>query len=203
METTSACRPFPGLPALCAIVILACMSANIKANAQKMAVKTYFAYWATTTPNVGFETALSGKWTIDLNVGYNPFTLDKGDNRKLKHVLVMPEARYWLCNAFQGHFFGLHTGYSHYNLSGVNIPIWDSDTRDHRYQGWATGVGLSYGYEWILGKRWNLEASIGIGYVYSNYDKYDCVKCGNFRGSNDHHYFGPTKVSVSIVYLIK
>ena len=73
----------------------------------------------------------------------------------------------------------------------------------HRYQGWATGLGLSYGYNWILGKRWNLEATLGFGYVYTNYDKYDCATCGKFRGSQDKHYFGPTKAGISIIYMIK
>ena len=170
---------------------------------QKLAAKTNLLYWATTTPNLGGEVALGQRWTLDATVGYNPFTLDHSSNRKLKHVLVMPEARYWLCEAFQSHFLGLHTGYSYYNVSNVRVPLWNSDTRNHRYQGWGTGVGLSYGYSWILGGRWNLEATVGVGYVYTNYDRYECVECGDFQGSRSHHYFGPTKLGLSIIYMIK
>lgn len=101
------------------------------------------------------------------------------------------------------HFFGIHTGYTFYNISGVRIPFQGKETADHRYQGWATGLGISYGYSWILGKRWNIEATIGFGYAYSNYDKYDCATCGRFKGSQYKHYFGPTKAGISLIYIIK
>ena len=34
-----------------------------------------------------------------------------------------------------------------------------------RYEGSLFGVGLSYGYMWSIGKRWHVEATIGVGYV--------------------------------------
>ena len=115
----------------------------------------------------------------------------------------MPEVRWWLCERFNGHFFGLHAGYTEYNISNVRIPFRPASSKDHRYQGWGTGVGISYGYSWIIGRRWNLEATVGVGYVYTDYDKYDCVTCGTFRGTNTKHYFGPTKIGISFVYIIK
>ena len=128
------------------------------ANAQDIAAKTNLLYWSTTTPNLSLEFGLGQRTTLDLTGAYNPWTLDKDKNKKIKHWLVMPEFRYWLCERYNGHFFGLHSGYAYYNISGVRIPFRSKSTKDHRYQGWATGVGLSYGYSWILGKRWNLEA---------------------------------------------
>ena len=114
----------------------------------------------------------------------------------------MPEFRYWLCERFNGHFFGLPSGYGEYNISGVRIPFLKKSVKDHRYQGWATGLGISYGYSWLLGRRWNLEATVGAGYVYTNYDRYECATCGKFRGTGDRHYFGPTKAGISIIYII-
>lgn len=185
------------------IFFLAICWAGGRAWAQDIGVKTNILYWATSTPNLGFEFGLGKRTTLDLTGGYNPWTLDREANRKIRHWMVMPEFRYWLCERFNGHFFGVHSGYAFYNLSGVRIPFRGKSTKDHRYQGWATGLGLSYGYNWILGKRWNLEATLGFGYVYTNYDKYDCATCGKFRGSQDKHYFGPTKAGISIIYMIK
>ena len=74
---------------------------------------------------------------------------------------------------------------------------------DARYDGWAAGAGLSYGYQWALGKRWGLEASIGAGYIYLRYYKYDCGACGDKQGNYRQHRFGPTKAAVSFIYYIR
>ena len=173
--------------------------------AQKVAVKTNVLYWATTTPNLGFEFGLGKKTSLELFGGYNPWNLDKGENKKMKHYLIQPEFRYWLCERFQGHFFGIHAGFSEYNVSGVRLPLpqFPKRMKDHRYEGWGMLFGVSYGYFWILGRRWNLEATIGGGYLYGKYDVYDFVKCGDFRGSNKKSRFGITKAGLTLVYLIK
>ena len=85
----------------------------------------------------------------------------------------------------------------------LRIPFQNKSTQEHRYEGWATGIGISYGYTWILGKRWNLEANIGAGYIYTKYDKYECKTCGRFKGNQKKHYFGPTKAGISLIYIIK
>lgn len=46
----------------------------------------------------------------------------------------MPEFRYWLCERYNGHFFGLHSGYVFYNISGVRVLFQDKSTKNHRYQ---------------------------------------------------------------------
>ena len=72
----------------------------------------------------------------------------------------------------------------------------------HRFEGWFAGAGIAYGYAWILSRHWNLEAEVGIGWAYTRFDKYDCVKCGQLNESNvPHHYIGPTKVAVNLVYV--
>ena len=111
---------------------------------EKVAVKTNLLYWATTTPNAGFEFGLGKKTTLDISGGYNPWTLNSDKNRKVKHFLVKPEFRYWLCERFQGHFFGVHAGYGEYNISAVHIPLINT-SGDNRYQGWGAGVGISAG----------------------------------------------------------
>ena len=34
------------------------------------------------------------------------------------------------------------------------------------------GAGISYGYDWVLGRHWNLEAEIGMGYAHAWFDRY-------------------------------
>ena len=70
--------------------------------AQKYAVKTNLAYWATTTLNIGGEIALAPRMTLDMTANYNPFHF-RG-NKKIMHWAVQPEWRYWTCRRFMGHF---------------------------------------------------------------------------------------------------
>ena len=48
--------------------------------AQKIAMKTNALYWATATPNLGMEFAMSDRWTFELEGGYNPWNIDANDN---------------------------------------------------------------------------------------------------------------------------
>lgn len=163
----------------------------------KFALKTNALYWATTTPNLGIEFALAPKMTLDVSGNYNPWEFSK--NRQLKHWLVQPELRYWLCERFNGSFFGIHGHYGEMNVSNLDI----FGMGDYRYDGKVYGGGISYGYQWILNNRWSMEATIGVGYARLDYDKYKCGKCGEKLGHNTKNYFGPTKVGLSFIYVIK
>ena len=55
----------------------------------KFAIKTNALYWATSTPNLGFEVGLAKKLTLDISGNYNPWKF--GDDRQIKHWLVQPE----------------------------------------------------------------------------------------------------------------
>lgn len=184
---------------------------STSAFAQKVGVKTNLLYDATTTMNLGVEIGLASKWTLDISGNYNPWQFS--DNRKMKHWLVQPELRYWTCERFSGHFFGIHGHYTQYNMggmlpwgfrSGKMLGLIESKTmQQYRYQGWAAGGGVSYGYQWILGNHWGVEATIGVGYAYLNYDKYPCEKCGIKIKSSHKNYFGPTKAGITLIYMIK
>lgn len=174
-------------------------------KAQEFAVKTNTLYDATATINLGAEIAIAPGWSIDISGNYNPWTFS--DGKKWKHWLLQPEARYWLCDTFNGHFFGVHLIGGQYNFGhfdpGFNLPGSRlRDLRDFRYQGWGAGLGLAYGYSWLLGKHWNVEAEIGLGYIYTRYDVYECAGCGRkVEEDKQHNYFGPTKAAVSLVYV--
>lgn len=173
-------------------------------HAQTIGLKTNALYWATSTPNLGLEFAVGKRFTIAVDGGYNPWTFDKDAevNRKFKHLLVGPEVRYWFCDAFQGHFIGLNARYSLYNISAVKIPFVDGSS-DRRYQGWAAGAGVTYGYSWIIGKRWNMEATFGYGWWYTVYDRYENSKCGLFQETCPDNFFAPTRIGLSFIYLLK
>lgn len=166
------------------------------------AIKTNGLYWATSTPNIGIEIGLGKKISLDISGNYNPFEFK--NNKKLKHWMVQPGLRWWTCERFNGHFFGIHAHGGYCNVGGLNLPFGIlPELKTHRYEGEFYGGGIHYGYQWILGKRWNLEAEIGAGYVRFNYDKYQCPRCGEHQGSSSRNYFGVTKAALSIIYIIK
>ena len=91
------------------------------------------------------------------------------------------------------------------DLSG-NLNAWTFDTnfgavRDHRYQGWYAGLGVAYGYSWLVSRHFNIEAELGVGWIHTGYDRYNCASCGRRLGKGHHNYFGPTKAAINLVYV--
>ena len=179
------------------------------AHAQQAAVKTNLFYGTSTlTPNLGVEFGLGTRTTLDIAAGYNPWNLEgtATDNKKWIHYLVQPEFRYWTCERFNGHFFGLHGLFSQFNVGGIKVPSLFGDPifeKDFRYEGTAYGGGISYGYHWMWSRHWGMEFTLGIGVAYLTYDKYECETCGNVIGKENKTYFGPTKAGITLVFLIK
>lgn len=172
---------------------------------QDVAVKTNVVYDATATINLGVEVGLATNWTLDVSGNFNAWVMSGG--KRWKHWLAQPEARYWFCNAFSRHFLAFHVLGGQFNIGGLKNSIRFLGTdysglSDHRYQGWGVGAGLAYGYAWILGRHWNIEAELGLGYIYNRYDTYRCVGCGKMTDSgSSHHYVGATKLAVNLVYV--
>lgn len=166
-------------------------------NTPLLGVKTNTLYWLTTTINIGAEIGLGKNTTIDLLGTYNPWSF--GDNKKIKHWLVQPEFRYWTCERFNGHFWGLHAFYGEFNMGGIKML----GLRKYRYEGTLYGAGIAYGHQWIIGKRWNLETTIGVGYARIEYDKYEYQTRGPYIKKGTKDYIGPTKVGINFIYIIK
>ena len=179
-------------------ILFICFSAS--ASAQKVAVKTNLLYDVTTTLNLGAEFRVAPKWTIDLSGNYNPFKFK--NDKKMKHWLVQPEARYWLCEAFNGHFFALHALGGTFNVGNLDLGIFPS-TKGTRAEGGMYGAGIGWGYQFVLGNRWNLGLEIGGGWIHANYDEYECPHCGEWLKEEKKDYFGLTKAAVTLIYIIK
>lgn len=187
------------------MMLAICGSAAMVSQAQNVGLKTNLIGDALLSPNIGVETQLAPKWSLDVSGQVNFWTVNQ---HKWKHWFAQPEARYWLCEAFNGHYFATHLHGGQYNLG--NLPNGPHNflgtdfghLRDRRYQGWFAGAGIGYGYSWVLGRHWNIEAEIGFGWAYSRYDVYPCAECGRkLESDRAHNYVGPTKAALNIVYV--
>ncbi len=182
------------------------------ASAQNIAIKTNLLYDASATVNLGVEIGLGKRTTLDISGNYNAWDTNTELNEKMRHLLIQPEFRYYFCERMSGHFIGAHAHLLQYNINGDHwLPsIFKSassfssiDQEQSRYQGEGYGAGLVYGYDWVVSPRFNIEFAIGAGYVYFDYERYGPTKCDPYIDSGDKHYWGLTKLGVSLVYIIK
>lgn len=194
-------------------------------KAQPIAVKTNLLYDATTTPNLGIEVGLGKRNSIQLFYGLNPWEFNKDkpayERMKAKHWVVMPEFRWWTCSKMNGFFYGVHLMGGQFNAANVTVPqvgyffapssavaaqepqkgnIFKA-VRDTRVEGAFIGGGVTIGYQWILGRHWNLEAEIGAGYDYVWTDHYRCNECDKLIHSGGVNYIGLTKAGVCLMYV--
>ena len=185
---------------------------------QNLGIKTNLLYDATSTINLGVEFALADKLTLDISGNFNPWSFPQERINRLgvvveqhdaimKHWMIQPELRWWLCEKFNGHFFGAHVHGGQFNVGGMSfLPDgWgEKGVQTKRFDGWLTGVGLAYGYHWILSNRLSLEFSLGGGYAFLGYDKYTSVKKNARKDPNTYkmHYLGLTKVGVSVIFML-
>ena len=173
------------------------------AKGQDDGLKTNFLSDGFLSPNLGIEIGLAPRWTVDLTGQVNFWNVN---SHRWRHWIAQPEARYWFCDRFSRHFVGVHALGGDFNVGMIKNDIHFLGTdfsklTDRRYQGWLVGAGVAYGYAFILGRHWNLELELGVGYAYLNFDKFECAECGRKVGEGDHHYVGPTKAAINLVYV--
>lgn len=130
-----------------------------------------------------------------------------GPNHGRKYAFQMVELgvepRFWFpskkyVSPLKGHFIGL------YGMSAIYDFQWN---RDGGYQGEYWSVGITYGYALPISKFFNMEFSLGIGYLFSDYrhylpgQDYEALYVDKYN-SGVLNYVGPTKLKVSLVWPI-
>jgi len=165
------------------------------------AVKTNIVNSFSSTLNLGIEYRVAKNVTFNTSVNWNPWTFNTEENTKFKFLLFAPSVRYWSCESFNGHFFGIHGHYAYYNVGSLPVVPFREALNEYRFEGQLAGAGLSYGYHIILGSRWSLDAEIGIGYARLWYDKYPCQTCSKVLSNDNKNYWGLTRAGLNLVYL--
>ena len=102
--------------------------------------------------------------------------------------------RHWFYEDFVGHFLGLHASWVDYRIGN----------RRRTYDGRAYGIGISYGYAWILSKRWNLVVEAGAGLYRTRDTRRDPVTSDwgdRYIRHARRWTLAPSKLEVSFNYL--
>lgn len=170
---------------------------SLPAAAQYTAVKTNMLYDAAAVPNLGLETKIAHSTTLEIWGTYDPITFS--GRRGWKNWMIQPEIRKWGCIPFSGPFIGINGLYGIFNLE--KVPFGGLEKK--RAQGSFYGGGLSLGYHKILSPHWGLETSVSMGFVHIGYARYRCGTCGYKERTFHRNYVGPTRISASLVYLIR
>ena len=162
-----------------------------RAAAQFFSAKVNALAARTGTVYGGLDAAVTDKWTVDISVLWNPINSDSFSCRLYG---VQAGTKRWLYEAFVGHFIGGQLTYGNY--------LYGSSRR--YYKGSMAGLGFSYGYAWLLSKRWNVTAEIGIG-VYHMQDTRRDRRPPEYEPICIHHFkrwvVGPSRAEVSFNYL--
>lgn len=161
------------------------------AKAQFYSVSANTAALLTGTADVEASMTLNRNWSLHAGLSVNPWRIEKF---RIQHLMVRPEVRWWLSESYRGLFVGAHTLFSGYH---IGIPKYMTK----KYKGVAWGAGLDVGWAWPISTRWNIEAALGGGWVYADYNILECRNCGEVLGEESRHLFLPTKAGISIVYL--
>jgi hypothetical protein len=74
---------------------------------------------------------------------------------------------------------------------------------DTYYLGDAVGAGLTYGYSFVLNKRWSLETTLGAGWLHLREKRYNEGDEIPQLANRSKDMFAPLKLGVTFVYLIK
>ena len=179
-----------------ALTIAILLGSN-RSFSQQIAIKSNALFYLSNTPNIGVEISNDDKSTI--SVGYYHKFLEQENIGRFRYYLLESEYKKWLCKKFVGGYWGIHSFFSEYNIGGISAFNFEK----YRYQGNVFGLGFSLGYDFILSSRFNLDFGLGFGYAHFTYEKFNCEHCGDLIKEEVLDYIGPTKASVSLVYLIK
>lgn len=163
------------------IIIFALSLLSLNAHAQRVTISTDPIKLVTASPNIGLDVSINAHWTVGCEVSSN-FLDHIYSSLKLTHVAISPEVKYWFRRPSYSHYIGLNSLYT----------IYDVSFGEHRYKGRMAALGVTYGYGFILSRRWSFVPTIGVGYGYVN---------NSLEGSSK---FTPTitKLGVGFSYII-
>lgn len=162
-----------------------------------LAIKTNMLHDLLVIPNIGAEV---GVWKgLTIGGDYRNIWLRNDDWTRWYRVEGFEaEVKYYI-NEYNRPFKGHHVG-----IYGQMLT-WDITFNNRGYlaERWACGGGVSYGYILPVGRRFNIDFEIGIGYLGGTMHRYIPQDgCRVWQSAEKFRWIGPTKVGVTLQWLI-
>ncbi len=167
-------------------------------------VKTNMAYNAISFVNLGFDVGFGKHWGFEAELT-TPWW-DAPDHHKTAKMLNLGlEGRYYWRGwqdgktLLAGPYCGLH----------ANGGIYDIVYKNNGVRGdYFAMAGAVVGYTLPIEKAWRLNFAVGLGGMFTDYEHYHVYHHARYGDllvnhySGKYTYFGPTKVELSVVWLI-
>jgi hypothetical protein len=143
-------------------IIILLIATKTSLNAQRIALTTNLVEDALVTPNIGVDIVVADNQSVTFDASYAPYKLSQQFYNKC--MTFRAGYKYWFNQAFYAHYVGVDAVFSSSDVGVANFR-----SRDE-----YIGVGIGYGYSFILGSRLNLIPHVGVGLAYGkSYEGYD------------------------------
>lgn len=190
--------------ALCAFPVFAQKSevpyASPLNNHSFVSIRTNLLYDAVLVPNLGVEVNVYDNWTVYGDLMYAGWDMPKRHFYWNLFGTQFGARKYFGAQAaersFSGHHVGIYGQALAYDLQAGNIGQQTVTIN--------MGAGVEYGYSFPVALGLNIDVEIGFGYLTGKYFEYIVdEEHYTWRGTVNRAWIGPTKASVSLVWLIK
>lgn len=132
------------------LLIILCLASLATARAQMLGVKTNVLKNAAMMPNISLEVATGSKTSLSAEL----FGSTKSWGHRFRTIGAAPEWRWWFGGrTFDRFFLGV----------GAKVIHYDFEWQDEMRRGDAVGAGLTFGYDFYIGRHFALDLSAGLG----------------------------------------
>ena len=169
-----------------------------------LGLKTNMLYDIALLPNICAELYVGSNLSVTANWMYGWWNCDSRHHYWRAYGGDVG-VRYWLSHGkpLTGHHIGVYGQMLTYDfewggkgyMGGVpGGSLWD---KAH----W--GAGIEYGFALPIARRLNIDFTIGLGYLGGEYREYIPIdNCYVWQATKYRHWWGPTKVEISLVWLL-
>ena len=173
----------------------------------KLALKTNMLYDVLAVPNIGVEFYLGKNWSISGNWMYGWWN---SDNKHRYWRIYGGEiaVRKWLGKKasekpLTGHHLGVYGQLFTYDFEWNGTGYMGGEPGKTLWNSPNYAAGVEYGYSLPIGRRLNIDFTVGVGYWGGTYYTYTPLD-GHYvwESTKKRHWFGPTKAEISLVWLL-
>ncbi|MDE6378129.1 MAG: DUF3575 domain-containing protein [Duncaniella sp.] len=172
-----------------------------------MALKTNLLYDAALIPNIGAEFYVGKNWSLTADWMYGWWDRDASHFWWRAYGGTIGARRWFGRKAEEKPLTGHHLG------AFAGVITYDFELGGTGYMGGLPGrtlwdrcnyiCGIEYGYSLPIARRLNLDFTIGLGYLGGKVIKYEPRDdFYEWKSVRNFRWFGPTKLEVSLVWLI-